>query len=173
MTGNVTPLEYRITDNVVVDPMSGCWLWQRSTDTRGYGHLWVDFGHGKVSRQAPRLAWELFRGPIPTGMVIRHRCGVKRCCNVDHLEVLTARENVTHPESRSFSSLNAEKSHCPDGHPYSGVNNRGGRVCATCQRASDRRSRERKAAAAAAVDSAEVEAAAAVAAAAAAAGPAS
>ncbi len=163
MTGNVIPLEYRITDNVVIDPMSGCWLWQRSTDTMGYGHLWVDFGHGKVSRQVPRLAWELFRGPIPTGLVIRHRCGVKRCCNVDHLEVLTTRESVTHPESGSFSSLNAAKTHCPDGHPYSGVNNRGGRVCATCQRAVNRRSSERKAAAAveAAVEAAAVEAAAA------------
>lgn len=150
MTRDLAPVAARITDNVMVDPMSGCWLWQRSTDTQGYGHLWVDFGRGKVSTQAPRLAWELFRGPIPTGHVIRHRCGVKRCCNVEHLVVVTVRESVTHPDGGSFSAVNAAKTRCPEGHEYDRINSRGARVCKVCQRATDRRCRERKAAAAAA-----------------------
>lgn len=40
------------------------------------------------------LAYEVKNGPIPEGMVVRHKCDNTRCCNPDHLVVGTQTENV-------------------------------------------------------------------------------
>ena len=72
------------------DP-SGCWLWTAAVDEQtGYGRL----GIGTRSVAAHRIAFELFVGPIPDGMVIDHLCRVRRCVNPDHLEAVSQRENL-------------------------------------------------------------------------------
>lgn len=40
-----------------------------------------------------RLAWTAKHGPIPDGMVICHRCNVRRCVNPDHLALGTCADN--------------------------------------------------------------------------------
>ncbi len=70
------------------DPLGGCHIW-RGNLKDGYGCLRLG---GKLYA-AHRLAWELKHGPIPEGMVIRHRCNVRRCCNPDHLVPGTRAEN--------------------------------------------------------------------------------
>jgi hypothetical protein len=79
----------RITAATVRDPSTGCWLWQRSKDGLGYGHLRVS---GRLEK-AHRLAYETFKGQIPTGLEIDHLCRTRHCVNPDHLEAVTHQEN--------------------------------------------------------------------------------
>jgi HNH endonuclease len=65
-------LAERIAHYTKPDPPSGCHIWQ-GTLKLGYGRLAYQ---GRVLL-AHRLAWEARHGPIPKGMVLRHRCNVK------------------------------------------------------------------------------------------------
>ena len=71
------------------DPLSGCHIWQ-GPQSRGYGKV----HHRKRQTFAHRLAWELRYGPIPDGMILRHRCNVKSCVNPEHLVLGTQTENA-------------------------------------------------------------------------------
>jgi hypothetical protein len=71
-----------------VDPETGCWVWQRSRDTRGYGHVRLA---GRL-RVAHRVLYERDRGPIPEGLTLDHLCRNKACVNPAHLEAVTHRE---------------------------------------------------------------------------------
>ena len=66
-----------------------CWEWLKGKNTGGYGRYCVN----ATSVLAHRYAWELVHGPIPEGMVVRHKCRGK-CVNPNHLEVGTQAENV-------------------------------------------------------------------------------
>lgn len=68
-----------------------CWPWTSATDGR-YGHFWIN--EGRRSAYAHRVCYELTRGPIPPGLVIRHSCDNTICVNPAHLGVGTAKDNV-------------------------------------------------------------------------------
>lgn len=71
------------------DPETGCWLWIGSTNGT-YGCANIDYK--QVS--AHRLAWELFRGPIPEGQNVLHRCDRPLCVNPSHLFLGTQEDNL-------------------------------------------------------------------------------
>ena len=119
----------------VPEPNTGCWLWigPDASSRRDYGCLTVA---GKNVR-AHRLAWELYRGPIPSGMVMDHICRVRCCVNPEHLRVVTYRQNAIE-NSVSITAVNRHKAHCQRGHPFTDENTfprRKGRECRTCRRA--------------------------------------
>lgn len=70
---------------VFPDPNSGCWLWGGSEGTQGYGQFGVRVGGKSMPKLAHRVAWALYRGPIPDGICVLHRCDVRLCVNPDHL----------------------------------------------------------------------------------------
>lgn len=86
---------------------SGCWLWVAST-TSGYGQIGVD---GDVLL-AHRIAYEMTHGiGSAAGLVVRHRCDVRRCCRPDHLVIGTNADNVADrvERGRSASKLTPEQ----------------------------------------------------------------
>lgn len=69
---------------------SNCLLHSGATSSSGYG---------KVKREGKfwdRHRYEYYRvhGPIPEGMVVRHRCHNRLCYNVDHLVLGSQKDNV-------------------------------------------------------------------------------
>lgn len=87
-------LAARILARVVVSATTfegtPCWEWQGKRLPSGYGRLSV----GNVGTYTHRAAWEAFRGPIPAGHHIDHRCENKPCCNPAHLEPVTPATNT-------------------------------------------------------------------------------
>ena len=118
-----------------------CWLWQ-GRKVRGYGLMWAD-GHDV---QVHRWSYERFVGPIPDGLVIDHLCRNPSCVNPQHLEPVTSLTN-TMRSPIAPAAINARKTHCIHGHPFTGENLivwRGKRACRECKRASDQRRRAAK-----------------------------
>jgi hypothetical protein len=76
----------------VVKTANGCWEFTgyRNHARGGYGRL---KGHGRETVGAHQVAWMLTNGPIPDGMLVRHRCDNPPCCNPAHLELGTYADN--------------------------------------------------------------------------------
>jgi hypothetical protein len=89
----------------------GCIVWTGSKNDRGYGHIDVN-GQRQYTH---RLSYELHVGPIPDGLVIDHLCRNRACLNPHHLEPVTQGENTRRGER-------AQRTHCPQGHPYDEAN---------------------------------------------------
>lgn len=85
--------QYRNRVSYLVDPETGCWVWQRDVNTLGYGRVY-DPKTKRVSLYAHRVYYEKHRGPIPDGHVIDHLCRNTSCVNPGHLEAVLQKENV-------------------------------------------------------------------------------
>lgn len=128
---------------------NGCVEYTGGLTTSGYGRFW----DGTRGVQAHRFAYEQIVGPIPEGLDLDHLCRNRRCVNPRHLDPVSRRENLLRGET--LPSANAQKTHCPMGHPYAGNNlllerKASGtwmRKCRECRRrATTERSRRRRAA---------------------------
>jgi hypothetical protein len=65
----------------MVQKTDTCWLWMGARNKQGYGTLKIN---GKMER-APRVAYQLSKGPIPEGCVVMHACDNPLCVNPSHL----------------------------------------------------------------------------------------
>lgn len=77
----------------VVDPITGCWIWQRSK-VKGYGQMAVK----RKPCLAHRWYYEQKHGPL-NGQHLDHLCRTPACVNPDHLEPVTIRENTRRGDS--------------------------------------------------------------------------
>jgi hypothetical protein len=110
---------------------NGCWLWVAHVTPNGYGQ----FGIGRKLFYAHRIAYEMFVGPIATGLQIDHLCRVRHCVNPDHMEAVTQRENILRGEA--ISAICAVKTRCKRDHEFTDTNTYrrpdGSRECLTCR----------------------------------------
>lgn len=82
------------------EPNTGCWLWCGGYDSYGYGAV----SKGKNFKRyygAHRAIYLALVGPIPFGAQLDHKCGVRGCCNPDHLEPIDNRLNVARGVDRA------------------------------------------------------------------------
>lgn len=82
------PAIERLMQRIIINA-NECWIYQGYLNPAGYGMI-----DGGTQVFTHRLTYEHFVGPIPDGLVIDHLCRVPACCNPDHLEAVTQRENV-------------------------------------------------------------------------------
>lgn len=116
------------------EPMSGCFLWVGAVNQAGYGQK----QHAGKVRLAHRIAFEMAKGPIPDGLVIDHKCGVRCCVNPDHLQATTFGRNIWFAFNRDGRPTKPRRKFCSKGlHRMEGENviDRNGRTCRECKRA--------------------------------------
>lgn len=75
-----------------------CWPWTAAILVRGgYGAFYDD---DQRNRRAHIIAWELTNGPVPPGLVVKHRCDNPPCCNPACLTVGTQASNLAEMRAR-------------------------------------------------------------------------
>lgn len=67
----------------------GCWIWQRSCNSAGYGQL----TENRVYWLTHRYVYHCINGNLTPEDVIRHTCHNTKCCNPDHLVRGTHKDN--------------------------------------------------------------------------------
>lgn len=131
--------ERRFWAKVALPDANGCMLWLASCKPNGY----AQFSMGGRMIYAHRFSYELAYGRIPQGLHVDHvrakGCRHRHCVAPGHLELVTQAEN----NRRSGAGARQRaKTHCPQGHPYAGVNLAiygGRRNCRQCRKARRRK----------------------------------
>jgi hypothetical protein len=84
-------------------PIAGCWLWTRAAHPSGYGAVsYKLFGD---EQYAHRWSWILYRGPIPDGAYVLHKCDVKCCVNPDHLFLGSHDDNMADMRAKKRGAI--------------------------------------------------------------------
>ncbi len=141
-----------------VDKTESCWTWLGNRNNQNYGQVRIN----KKLLLAHRVAYELFKGQIPVGLILDHTChnrdefclGGKNCLhrlcvNPEHLEAVTYSTNAKRGNTGgNLVQVNRAKETCPAGHSYDEVNtyhrpNSDDRGCRTCRREAHKRWRQR------------------------------
>ena len=80
----------KLLANVRKNEVCGCWNWLGNCQFEGgYGRL----KFRNVRTLAHRVSWTVFKGEIPVGMFVLHRCDNPRCINPGHLFLGTLEDN--------------------------------------------------------------------------------
>jgi hypothetical protein len=143
----------------IVVAENGCWLYTGAL-AAGYGNIGWSLGHRRmVNDRTHRVLYQAMKGPIPEGLDLDHTCHDprkchpdnpadcphRRCCNPDHLEPVTRRENLR--RGGGMAGQRAAVTECPQGHSYDDENTMvdklGRRNCKKCVYARNRAAYER------------------------------
>ena len=74
-----------------------CLVWTKCLNTDGYPRALVD---GNANAKVHRIVYELAKGPLEQGQVVRHTCDNPKCINPDHLLSGTPKDNMRDRDAR-------------------------------------------------------------------------
>ena len=87
-----------IMERIEIDGLSGCWVWQKATTSRGYGVLrW----RGQQWR-AHRFAFHYLVDYLHKADPVHHRCSNSSCVRPDHLQRTSHQENTAEMMGRQY-----------------------------------------------------------------------
>lgn len=100
-----------------------CWFFIGGVDKNGYGKIC----YRRKDLRAHRVSYRIFNGKIKSGLLVCHKCDIPGCVNPEHLFLGNNSENVKDCVNKGmfnsgFGNFHRRKTHCPQGHPYSGKN---------------------------------------------------
>jgi hypothetical protein len=101
--GKFCSLKCSLDSRILILGQDECWPWR--------GGIFLKDGYGRVnwdhtSMPAHRAAYEVYVGPIPQGLVVRHTCDNPTCCNYrKHLLVGTVQQNVRDAVERDLHPI--------------------------------------------------------------------
>lgn len=126
----------RIWKKIKIVEGDGCWEWQGSIGSGGYGNTTLSRSGITHAVNAHRVVYEMHIGKaIPANVFVCHSCDNKKCCRPDHLFLGTASENMFDHVSKG-KHHGTKKTHCKYGHEFTPENTkrdwRGHRYCVTC-----------------------------------------
>ena len=113
--------------------LGDCLIYLGADNGNGYGQ----FRYNGRNGYAHRYAWERVHGPIADDLTVDHLCRVRRCVNVDHMELTDRLDNYLRGV--------ATRTKCAKGHDYTPENlyvkrgRPGVRLCRICKEATTKR----------------------------------
>jgi len=119
-----------------IDKTDSCWNWTGAHSGKNeYGQMQIDGKQVLVHR----VAYSMWVGRIPDGLVLDHLCRNRKCVRPEHLEAVTLKENIA--RGVGITAQNGRKTHCKRGHEFDKENTKvtnEGRYCITCKRLASR-----------------------------------
>ena len=86
-----------ILERIVVDKLSGCWVWQKAR-SQGYGRMrW-----GSEFWSVHRFSYHYLVAYLHKASVVHHTCSNRACCNPAHLAAVSHHDNVAEMRGRAF-----------------------------------------------------------------------
>jgi hypothetical protein len=86
----------RLNKHSIPEPNTGCVLWMRMADRRGYGRINID----NTPFLAHRASWMVSRSYVSSEHLICHKCDTPSCINPDHLFVGSRRDNIADMDAK-------------------------------------------------------------------------
>jgi hypothetical protein len=85
----IDPIE-RFHSKYIVNEETGCWEWNGTFQSTGYGFFW----YGNRNVYAHRYSYETFVSKISKNDVIMHLCDNPKCVNFNHLKSASQSDNM-------------------------------------------------------------------------------
>ncbi len=96
----------RFMKKIIFNP-NGCWDWTSYKDVKGYGSTTY---RKQLGQHAHRVSWIIYKGNIPKGIYVLHKCDRPCCINPEHLFLGTHEDNMLDMKNKG-RACKGENSH--------------------------------------------------------------